>query len=126
MPSRQWLMLLTFCCLGSGCCQGTLKKEDLYTVSHAVKFSFANLGKINSREHLFRSIRSLRNLCAKQSQRALHFFFFFPYEMLTAFCTAEYTPISARDVLRVTQLMRADHLWTHEKRPQGVDTELLP
>ena len=73
MPSRQWL--LTFCCLGSGCCQGTPKKEDLYTVSHEVKFSFANLGKITSREHL-ESIKSLRDLCAKQSQRALHLFFF--------------------------------------------------
>ena len=123
MPNRQWL--LTFCCLGSGCCQGTPKKEDLYTVSHEVKFSFANLGKITSREHL-ESIKSLRDLCAKQSQRALHLFCFFPYEILTAFCTAEYTPTSARDVLRVTQLMRADHLWTYQKRPQEVDTELLP
>lgn len=75
IPSRQWLMLFTFCCLGSGCCQGTLKKEDSYTVSHTVKFSFANLGKITSREDLFKSITSLRDLCAKQSQRELHLFF---------------------------------------------------
>ena len=96
-------------------------------MSRAVKLYFANLGEITSREDLFKSIRSLRDLCKAITKSYTPVYFYFsPYEMLTAFCTAEYTSTSAMDVLRVTQLMRADHLWTHQKRPQGADTELLP
>lgn len=96
-------------------------------MSHAVKLYFANLGEITSREDLFKSIRSLRDLCKAITKSYTPFYFYFsPYEMLTTFCTAEYTSTSAMDVLRFTQLMRADHLWAHQKRPQGVDTELPP
>ena len=65
----------------------------------AVTLSFTNFGKIISRGDLIKSLRSLRDPCAKQSQRALHLFSLMKFQQLSELYA------SARDVLRVTQLM---------------------